>query len=308
MVGMGKAWYDASEDAKRVFLEADRVAAPDLGGPLSDLCFSGEVERLNRTDVSQPAIFATSVACWRGLLAEWGGGDCEEAGVAACAGLSLGEYTALHIAGAVSFEEALRLVILRGRAMQEAADDSEGGMVALIGADDEKAGEICESARGDGVLVCANYNAPGQVVLSGDAAACERAVGLAEKAGVRASRLPVAGAFHSPLMAPAAERLAEALEWTTVRDPLCDVYCNVTAEPHGGDGSASIEEVVRRRLVEQLTSPVQWARTCRGIAERWPDAGYHELAPGKTLAGLFRRVERRVRVQSHDNGPETGSE
>src|SRR5690606_10853689 len=165
---------------------------------------------LNRTDISQPAIFTASIACWRGLLATRGLGE-NDVRLRAAAGLSLGEYTALTIAGALSFEDGLRLVALRGRAMQEAAEASSGGMLAIIGAEDDQAMALCHEARAGDVLVGANFNAPGQVVLSGSLAACERAVKLAAEKGLRASQLPVAGAFHSPLRQPAPERLADAL-------------------------------------------------------------------------------------------------
>ncbi|MEY3229953.1 MAG: Malonyl CoA-acyl carrier protein transacylase, partial [Planctomycetota bacterium] len=221
-VGMGKAWFDASPEAQATFQQADRVLAGRLGASLSSLCFEGPAERLNQTDVSQPAIYVTSVACWRAITAARG-----RMPLAATAGLSLGEYTALHLAGAVSFEDGLELVTLRGRAMQDAADSPEartgggGGMVALIGATDEQAEQICTKARGDQVLVCANFNAPGQVVLSGHKQACERAGGVAGEMGLRSSLLAVAGAFHSPLMAQAAARLGQALEKTPFAAPAC---------------------------------------------------------------------------------------
>jgi [acyl-carrier-protein] S-malonyltransferase len=318
-VGMGRAWFESSPEARAVFEQADRLIGDRLGAPLSQLCFAGPAERLNRTDVSQPAIYVTSVACWRGLLASWGaGGDggsgAVEADVAATAGLSLGEYTALHIAGAFSFEEGLELVALRGRAMQEAAEAVPSGMVALIGADEAQARAVCEQATGDrapasgdpNILVAANFNAPGQVVLSGSKAACERAMKAAEAMGLRATPLPVAGAFHSPIMAPAAERLASALARAAIRPPRCPVVSNVTAVPHapergprGEGGAVTIEQTIRRRLVEQLTAPVRWSQGCSWLAANVAGA-WHELAPGKTLAGLMRRIDRAIKVNTHD--------
>jgi [acyl-carrier-protein] S-malonyltransferase len=302
-VTMGKAWFDASADARAVFEQADRILGNRLGASLTSLCFEGPAERLNQTDVSQPAIYVTSVACWRALQARNGMGAGDEP-LAATAGLSLGEYTALHIAGAVSFEDGLELVTLRGRAMQDAADSPEaragggGGMIALIGATDEQAAEICTKARDNQVLVCANFNAPGQIVLSGHKAACERAAGVATEMGLRSSLLAVAGAFHSPLMAQAAARLGEALEKTAFHAPRCRVIANVTAQPHGNDAAG-----IRRLLVEQLTSPVRWAQSCVYLAANALPGGqadYIEVAPGKTLMGLMRRIDKNIKVASND--------
>jgi [acyl-carrier-protein] S-malonyltransferase len=303
-VGMGKAWYDASPEARGVFELADRLLGPRLGAPLTDLCFNGPAERLNRTDVSQPAIFVTSIACWRALLARRDCGNGEQP-LAGTAGLSLGEYTALVVAGAITFEDGLELVTLRGRAMQDAAEGPQAregggsGMVALVGATDEQAEEICARSRGSQVLVCANFNAPGQVVLSGHREACERAASLASSMGIRATHLPVAGAFHSPLMAPAAQRLSEALGRTPIREPRCPVVSNVTALPHAPEGRLPIADTIRRRLAEQLTSPVRWAQSCRWLAGN-TKGEFLELAPGRTLAGLFRRIDREAKVQNHD--------
>jgi [acyl-carrier-protein] S-malonyltransferase len=336
-VGMGKAWAEKSEAAAAVFARADAVLADRLGAPLSRLCFEevagaiaaqgGRTGGINRTDVSQPAIYTASVACWRGLLAQWGAGansGVGEGGVIAAAGLSLGEYTALHLAGCFSIEDGLELVPLRGRAMQEAAEAAPSGMVALIGADEAQAEIVCEkalaaerAAGSGGVLVCANFNAPGQVVISGSKAACARAETVAAEMGLRAAALPVAGAFHSPLMAPAAERLAAALERTPVERPRATVISNVTARPHAWDEGG---RTIKRRLVEQLTSPVRWAESCAnliaGIANGTITASgreaagsahppvFLELAPGKTLAGLMRRIDRGVKVETHDEPSE----
>lgn len=297
-VGMGKAWYDASPEAKAVFDRADAILGSRLGPPLSSLCFAGPAERLNQTDVSQPAIFVTGLACWKGLLARWNFGN-GEATLAAAAGLSLGEYTALCVAGALAFEDALELVALRGRAMQDAAVAVKSGMLALIGADEAQANDVCAKARGSGVLVCANFNAPGQIVLSGSADAIERAGKVANDAGLRASVLQVAGAFHSPLMAPAAEKLAAALAKTPIKDPRCPVVSNVTGKPHEASGGRAFADAVRAKLVEQLTSPVRWAESCAWLAGH-AKGEFHELAPGKTLAGLFRRIDKNVKVIADD--------
>ena len=245
-VGMGKAWFEKSPEARAVFERANGILGDRLGSPLSKLCFEGPDDRLNQTDVSQPAIYATSVACWHGLLAGWNagggastngsnggvdGGGAIESHVRATAGLSLGEYTALHIAGAFSFEEGLEFVVLRGQAMQEAADAVKlpdgtpgSGMVALIGGTEVEAAFLCKGASDRGSvgsvppvpkstdlpggagqwhLVPANFNCPGQIVISGSIGACTRAVEIAGETGLRAQPLPVAGAFHSPFMIPA---------------------------------------------------------------------------------------------------------
>ncbi len=289
-VGMAKAWCESSSVAAETFRTAERVIGARLPAPLTRLCFEGPGDVLNRTDVAQPAIFTASVACARALGY---GLDC----VSAMAGLSLGEYTALHLAGAVEFEAALELVILRGRAMQDAAEASRGSMVALIGADEAQAQAVCDDAARGQVLVCGNFNAPGQIVLSGHAEACDRTTASAEKIGVKATKLQVAGAFHSALMAPAAQRLSEALAQTPFKAPRSVVVSNVTAQPHQPDPS-----LIRSRLVEQLTSPVKWSQSCAWLVSAYPSATheYHELAPNKVLAGLMRRIDRGTKVIQHD--------
>ena len=293
--GMGKAWFDASPDAARVFGAADEILADRFGERLSRLCFEGPAEELNKTSVSQPAIFVTSVACRQAMLA------AGEPPASYLAGLSLGEYTALHLAGVMSFADALELVTLRGAAMQDAAEASDGTMLALMGAEEDDARAICNDAAQGGVLVPANFNAPGQIVLSGDTDACARAAELAATKGFRATALTVAGAFHSAHMAPAADRLAAALEKTTIHEPRCTVLSNVTGVPHEPDGAS-----IRARLVEQLTQPVRWDRCGRWLADH-ASGEYHELAPGKVLTGLMRRIERTIRPEPHDE-PQTSGE
>ena len=218
-----------------------------------------------------------------------------ETPIVAAAGLSLGEYSALHIAGAFSFEDGLRLVALRGEAMQAAAEATDSGMVALIGASEDQAEAICDEARQDGVLVCANFNAPGQVVLSGNRASCARAEAAAGEGGLRAVALPVAGAFHSPIMQPAADALAKALADVEITPPRIPVWSNVTAKPHAGDAGS-----IRAGLAKQLTAPVRWADSFAAMAEQFQSAAVHEMAPGKTLAGMAKRIVRKLKVQSHD--------
>jgi [acyl-carrier-protein] S-malonyltransferase len=301
-VGMGKAWYDSSPDARKVFDEADSILGGRLGARLTELCFSGPADRLNRTDISQPALYTCAVASWCALRAKWSFGN-GESNLAALAGLSLGEYTALHIAGAFSFRDGLELVTLRGRAMQDAAEATSGGsgMLALIGADEAAANAVCAAARGPDILVCANFNGPGQVVLSGSKPAIERAAKSASEKGLRSTPLPVAGAFHSPLMAPAAARLRDALARTAIRDPHVPVISNVTAARHVAAAGRTIDDSIRQALVDQLTSPVRWEQSCRALLTSAPaGAVYHELAPGVTLAGLMRRIDKQTKVITHD--------
>jgi [acyl-carrier-protein] S-malonyltransferase len=291
-VGMGRAWCDSSAAARAVFEEAERILGDSLGEPLRRLCFDGPVDRLNRTDICQPAIYTCSVASWSGLL------ERAEVRVGAAAGLSLGEYTALHLAGVFDFATGLRLVALRGALMQLAAETTRGGMLALIGADEAQARSICLQAAGPAageVLVCANFNAPGQIVLSGHEAACRRAADAAVAAGLRVAPLGVAGAFHSPLMQSAADRMAEALAATPLLPPQVPVWSNVTARPH----DLARPELLRDRLVQQVVSPVRWAECCEDLIRSGP-MELHELAPGSVLKGLMRRIDRTAKVESHD--------
>ncbi len=296
-VGMGHAWAQSSPAAKAVFDEADAILGDSLGAPLSSLCFGGPTDTLNRTDVSQPAIYTASIASYRALVEQRGAFT-----IAATAGLSLGEYTALCIAGAFSFADGLKLVALRGRAMQDAAEAVPSSMVVLIGADEDKANALCDAARADDILVAANFNAPGQVVISGSAAACDRAEQLAPDHSLRATRLAVAGAFHSPIMQPAADRLREALANTSINTPACPVAANVTGTTHEADPDS-----IRQRLVEQLTSPVRWAANCAHLSESHTDADWHELAPGKSLAGMMRRINKAIKPTTHDQPEPTNA-
>lgn len=272
--------------AKRCF----DLASELLGFDLADVCLQGPQEKLNQTDISQPALFTCGVASYHAAVEQ---GKLSPADLTDVAGLSLGEYTALHLAGVLSFEDGVRLVSARGRFMQEAAVATPSGMVAIIGADDAQLTELLAAARGDDVLVPANYNAPGQVVLSGGKAACERAVNLAGDRGIKAVPLAVAGAFHSPIMQVAADRLGQVLDAVAFRPPACRVWSNVTGQPHGDDVAE-----IKRRLVEQIIAPVRWEQTMLALTAQLPDARYVELAPGRTLAGLAKRVNRRLAIES----------
>ncbi len=299
-VGMGRAWAEASQRAAQVMRDADRILGNRFGKPLSAICYEGPEELLNRTEVAQPALLAVGVACWHACFTQE-----DRQRLAATAGLSLGEYTALYIAGAFSFQDALNLVALRGKAMQDAAEDTPSAMVALIGADAQQAESLCAHAAQGDVLVPANYNAPGQIVISGSLSACDRAVAHAPDLGLRATKLAVAGAFHSPLMAPAAQRLGQALEKVqiTPTPPTGDrpTLSNVTGLPHESRGLSAHDasRKIRQRLVEQLTRPVQWQQSCAWLLAN-VTGEFHELAPGKVLAGLMRRIDRDTKVVSHD--------
>jgi len=289
-VGMGKGWFESSPIARDTFAHADAILADEIGGALSEICFEGPAERLNQTDIAQPGLYTCGVACYRALAEE-----CEGFRDLVCtAGLSLGEYTALHLAGVFSFEEGLRLVAKRGQFMQEAAIATEGGMVAVTRPSEEEAEAICERAREGEVLVCANFNAPGQIVLSGAVSACERAAGVASEMGHRATVLAVAGAFHSPFMASATEKMGEELEKCEFSRPRCPVVSNVTAEPHGDDLS-----LIKELLLKQIISPVRWSQSCEWMVSHL-SGDYHESAPGKVLMGLMRRIHRETKVIHHD--------
>jgi [acyl-carrier-protein] S-malonyltransferase len=205
--------------------------------------------------------------------------------------LSLGEYTALHLAGAISFADALQLVAARGTYMQQAAAANPSGMVAVAGADEAAAIQLCEQSAQGEVLVAANFNAPGQVVLSGSTGACARAAQAAEAAGFKAIPLKVAGAFHSPLMQAAAERMADTLAGVEIRPTETRVYSNVSAAPHTDPAS------IRTLLVQQIVQPVRWAQTMQELGAQ-PDARFVELAPGRVLTGLLKKVNRRLPVET----------
>ncbi len=284
-VGMGDG-LSSVPAAQDLLSTADRV----LGLSLSTLIASGPETDLTRTDLSQPAILVTSLMAYAALQAAGKAPD-----FAAAAGLSLGEYTALVVAGALSAEDAIRLVRLRGQAMQDAAERTAGGMVALIGADEAKAAELCSAVAQGEVLVVANLNSPGQVVISGAKAACERAVAKAKELGIRrAIALPVAGAFHSPLMAPAADRLHAALAATTFRTPRVPVFTNV----HGGPVTDPAE--IPTLLVRQLTQPVRWADSVVAMAAAG-HTSFLELGPKKTLSGMIQQTVKDATCRNVDS-------
>jgi [acyl-carrier-protein] S-malonyltransferase len=291
LVGMGKDFYESSPAAKEIFDTANAV----LGFDLKAACFAGPEEFLNQTDISQPAIYTTSIASYRtgvelGLI--------DPAIITAYAGLSLGEYTALHLAGVFSFEAGLKLVAARGKYMQEAAVATPSGMVAILGADESAINKICGDCALGEVLVPANFNAPGQIVISGSINACGRALKAAEAAGFKATALKVAGAFHSPLMQSGADKMKAELARADFSLPKTTVYSNVTAAVHGDVAS------IKQRLVEQIVSPVKWEQTMKLlIAEGGDTARFVELAPNRHLAGLAKRINRRLPIESLSSCP-----
>jgi len=278
-VGMGRDIAETSTGAAEVFARANELLDFDL----RRYCFEGPADQLERTDIQQPAIFVTSVAIWRALLEQGASPDK----FCAFAGLSLGEYTALTAAGSMSFEQALRLVHRRGQLMQQAALASPSGMVSLIGADEDTAVRLCERASEGEVLSPANFNCPGQIVISGAKSACERAVVMAAESGCRAIPLKVSGAFHSALMQPAADSLGEVLRETAVDTPGIPVVANVTAQPH------TTPDNIRRLLEDQVVKPVRWQESMERLIEQGVET-FLEVGPGRVLTGLMKKINRKV--------------
>ncbi len=278
-VGMGKDLYENNAVAHEMFEKANEV----LGFRITDLMFAGTDEDLRQTKVTQPAIFLHSV-----ILAKTLG---EEFAPEMVAGHSLGEFSALVAAGALSFEDGLRLVSARAKAMQKACELKPSTMAAVLALPDDKVEEICAGI--DGVVVCANYNCPGQIVISGEEsaidAACEQLLAAGAK---RALKLKVGGAFHSPCMEPARAELAEAIEKTQFNNPVCPIYQNVDAKPHT-DASE-----IKANLVAQLTAPVRWTQSVQNMVADGATE-FVELGPGKVLQGLVSKIASGVAVSGH---------
>ncbi len=275
-VGMGKDLYDAFPAARDAFHTVDDA----VGSAISTLAFEGPSDELTQTHNAQPALLAHSAAVWAVLR------DALGTSVRAAAGHSLGEFSAYHVAGAIDLGDAARVVRRRGSLMYEQGIARPGAMAAVIGVLSVSIDEICAQATAEaGLVVPANYNSPEQVVISGEVAGVERAMQLAKDAGAKRSLpLPVSGAFHSPLMAPAADGLAAALGAAMVTDPRVPVYANVNGQP--------VRDAARAKalLVEQLTSPVRWTDVIGRLAEAYPDAMFLELGTGQVLSGLARRI------------------
>ena len=274
--GMGKELYDSSAEARAMFEQANEI----LGFRITDVMFEGTAEDLRQTKVTQPAVFLHSVILAKVLGVE----------PSAVAGHSLGEFSALVVAGALSFEEGLRLVAKRAMAMQSACEVEQGAMAAILQLPDATVEQVCDSV--EGVVVAANYNCPGQLVISGTTDAVDEAcVKLKEAGARRALVLPVGGAFHSPLMEPARKELAEAIEMADFKTPICPIYQNVDAQPH------TSPEEIKANLIAQLTAPVRWTQ----IVERMGADGivsFVELGPGTVLKGLISKILPDVEVES----------
>lgn len=283
-VGMGKTIAERFPAARELYSRASEI----LGYDLAQLCFEGPAERLDTTVISQPALFVTSMAALEMLKAEQPDvvADCKFA-----AGLSLGEYTALAFAGSMSFEDGVRVVKVRGEAMQAAADATPSGMVSALLLERPKVDVVCLDAASSGRIWIANYLCPGNTVLSGEKAACSRAAELIEQAGGKPIPLAVAGAFHTPLMESACEKLAAVLDSVTLTTPRIPVISNVDAGVH------TDPDDIRRVLVRQVTQPVLWEDSIRSLLAQ--GAGpYYEVGPGKVLKGLMKRIDRKVDCQS----------
>ena len=275
-VGMGKDLYETNERARDLFEKANEI----LGVRITDLMFNGTDEDLRRTDITQPAVFLHSVIL--ALTADDFAPDMT-------AGHSLGEFSALVAAGALDFEDGLRLVSARAHAMQKACELKPSTMAAIIALPDEKVEEVLKGI--DGVVVCANYNCPGQIVISGEIEAIDKACELLTAAGARrALKLKVVGAFHSPLMEPARAELAEAIERTNFHTPKCPVYQNVDAKPHTNP------EEIKANLIAQLTAPVRWTASVQQMIADGATT-FCELGPGKVLQGLVSKIDRNVAVE-----------
>ncbi len=283
-VGMGKDVYDGLPIAKDFFDRAKAAIDMDL----EKLCFEGPEEVLSRTEIAQPAIFTVSAALLGSMEDQLTDEQLAQIKPSAMAGLSLGEYTALYAAGAMDFETGVKLVARRGQLMQQAATDTPSSMICILGLDEEKATELAAAAAGDQILTCANFNCPGQIVLSGDRDACQRAEQMAKDFDAKgAVPLKVAGAFHSKLMAPAAREFAAALEAVDFAQPKVPVISNVTARPYESAGQ------IAQTLLDQLVSPVRWQQSMEAaLADGYDE--FYEIGPGRVLAGLMKRIKRRT--------------
>jgi [acyl-carrier-protein] S-malonyltransferase len=280
-VGMAKDLYDASAEAKEMIKMADDALSVNL----SHIMFSGPEDLLKQTEYTQPAIFLHSV-----VLASL----IRTVNAGAAAGHSLGEYSALTAAGAMQFYDAVKLVRERGLAMQQAGHDNPGTMAAVIGLDPQKVEELCRQASEAGIVQCANFNSPGQIVISGSVDGVRKGMELCKAAGAKmVKELVVSGAFHSPLMEPAGERLSIKLQQTPVYDAKFPVYANVTAK------CVTKEADIRKNLIDQLTSPVRWEETITnmisdGVGE------FYEIGPGKVLQGLVKRINPDIKCTGID--------
>jgi [acyl-carrier-protein] S-malonyltransferase len=280
-VGMGKDLYALDDQARRLFDTADLL----LGVPLSKVCFDGPEEELRQTRNTQPAIYVHSIAVFRLM---------KHLQPEMVAGHSLGEYSALVAAGAMTFEDGLRLVRLRGELMQKAGEENKGTMAAVVGLTPDSIEEVCREASAAGIVQPANFNSPGQIVISGSVEGVRKAMEIAKQNGAKlVKELVVSGAFHSSLMQSAKEGLKVALAQTTINDASIPVYTNVTAEP------VTRAAEIRELLYQQVTSPVRWEQTIKNMV-RDGASQFYEVGPGKVLQGLVKRTESSVPVMGFD--------
>ena len=282
VVGMGKDVAQTWPVADDIFQKANEIVGYDL----TEVCFEGPAEKLNSTTISQPGIFVTSAAILEVLKSESLIGTPD-----ITAGLSLGEYTALYAAGIISFADALVLVQKRGQAMQAAADASKGSMVSIIGLDEDKIAQLCSKAAQGELLKAANFNCPGQIVITGTVSACQRAAEMAEEFGaMKAIILEVAGAFHSEMMNPAAQALAEAIKQANIAEiGNVNVIANINAEYYSDSAQIS------QGLIKQLTQPILWQKCMERLLADGVEK-FYEIGPGRVLTGLMRRINRKTRV------------
>jgi [acyl-carrier-protein] S-malonyltransferase len=277
--GMGKELYESNEKARAIFDLADEV----LSYKLTEVMFQGSAEELKETKFAQPSLYVHSMAVLRANVSEF-----EAAGVA---GHSLGEFTALTAAGVLSFEDGLRLVYARAMAMQKCCEAVPGTMAAVLGLEDHVVEEVCAGI--DEIVVAANYNCPGQLVISGSLAGVAEAEALLKERGAkRVLPLQVGGAFHSPLMESAGKELAEAIKNTPFKAPLCPIFQNFTAEP------ATIPILIQHNLIDQLTGPVRWTQTIRAMSEAGITSFIECGGNGKVLSGLIKKVDRDIETVS----------
>ena len=274
--GMGKDLYEMNAEAKALFDKANEI----LGFNITEIMFSGTADELKQTKVTQPAVFLHSVILAKVMNIQ----------PAAVAGHSLGEFSALVAAGALSFEDGLRLVAKRAMAMQKCCESQPGGMAAILNIDDAVVEQVCSEI--DGVVVAANYNCPGQLVISGaDEAVNEACEKLKEAGAKRALRLPVGGAFHSPLMEAARAELEQAIAEVEFKTPVCPIYQNVDAMPH------TDAESIKANLIAQLTAPVRWTQIAKNMIADGVES-FTELGPGNVLQGLIKKVDANAVVES----------
>ncbi|MCL5021017.1 MAG: ACP S-malonyltransferase [Bacteroidetes bacterium] len=287
-VGMGKDWYDSNPEARKMYDRANEI----LGFDIAKICFEGPEDSLRQTAVTQPAIYLHSAVAFSLL---------EDRNFDAAAGHSLGEYSALYAAGALDFEHALMLVGLRGKLMQDAGNARPGTMAAVIGLDEKKVDEACGEACAEGIVQPANYNSPGQVVISGDVDAVRKAMEISRQKGAKiVKELVVSGAFHSPLMEAAKEELKKAIDAAPIGNAGVPVYANVTAKP------VTSSDEIRNALIMQLTNPVRWQESVACMSADGVTR-FVEIGPGKVLQGLVKRTIPGATVLGIDKINETGA-